>query len=67
MCLLFAQMYESKGPLILGLKTFLAAILPYYPAIWASRIRSRIVVIVLIIVVIAANIYLISLEVNPNK
>ena len=66
-CLLFARAYQSKSTLILGLKTFLAAILPYYPAIWASRIKSRMVVISLLIVVIAANLYLFYMEVNPNK
>lgn len=67
LCLLFAQMYQSESTSILGMKTILAAILPYYPAIWASRIKSRTVVTALIVVVIMANIYLLYMEVNPNK
>ncbi len=67
LCLLFEKINHSTSNSILGLKTFLAAILPYYPAIWASRIKSRTVVIVLIVVVIAANVYLISLPVNPGN
>ena len=66
-CLLFAQAHQPKSTLILGLRTLLAAILPYYPAIWASRIRSRMVVIFLLILVVAANLYLFYMEVNPNR
>lgn len=64
--LLFARVQYPDNTIILGLKIFLAAILPYYPAIWASRIRSRVAVIALLIVVIAANMYLLYVEINPN-
>lgn len=64
--LLFARVQYPDNAIILGLKIFLAAILPYYPAIWASRIRSRVAVIALLIVVIAANLYLLYVEINPN-
>ncbi len=65
--LLFGQMHQSQSPLILGLRVLLAATLPYYPAIWVSRLKSRTVVIALLIVVVVANIYLLYIEVNPGK
>jgi len=67
LCLLFAKVHQAKSTSILGLKTFLAALLPYYPAIWASRIKSRMVVMTLLIVVVVANICLLYMEINPNK
>jgi len=66
LCLLFRRMSQSKGALIVGTTVLLAAILPYYPAIWVSRIKSQLVVIVLLLALVVANIYLIYLEVNPN-
>ena len=65
--LLFSQIHRSDNTLILGLKIFLAAILPYYPAIWASRIRSRTATIALLIVVIVANIFLIYAEISGTR
>lgn len=67
LCLLFAQVHQSKTTLILGLKIVVAALLPYYPAIWASRIKSRMILIALLIVVIVANIYLLYLGINQNN
>ncbi len=66
LCLLFARVNPSTDTWILGLKTLLAVVLPYYPAIWVSRIRSRAIVAVLIAAVIAASAYLVYLEVNPG-
>ncbi len=66
LCLLFARAHRSTDTRILGLKTLLAVVLPYYPAIWASRIRSRAIVAALILGVVAASAYLVYLEANPG-
>ncbi len=64
--LLFAQVYQSKGTLNLALRIIMAAILPYYPAIWVSRIKSRAVLITLLLVIIVAIIYLLYVEINKS-
>lgn len=65
--MLFARLPGAKSATGYALKTFLAAALPYYPAIWASRIGSRTAVIVLLAAVIAANVFLIYMEVSPGR
>lgn len=65
--LLFSRVPGSTSAWTLALKIVLAAALPFYPAVWASRIRSRMIVAALIIVVVAANVYLLYLEVDPGR
>ncbi len=67
LCLLFARVHRSASAWVLALKVILAAVLPYYPAVRASRIRSRAVVAALLVAVVAANVYLLYLEVNPGR
>lgn len=50
--------YKSKSALAFGSKVFVAGILAYYPAIWASQLKSRIATYTIMLILLLMNIYL---------
>lgn len=65
LCLLLEYLVRSDDALATGLKVLAAALVPFYPSIWASRIRSKSVLFALLAVLVGANLFMMYLLSRP--